>query len=194
MTEMILDSDLMIREALERGMIDEAGDAIRALISADPNSQDAWLMRGVHDLIRGEFAEAETAFDRACSLGGNAREASLGLAQAQLGTKAYGDAWVTLSGLAQRETGDAEVLHWLLRAGLALENWAPLADHVEEYLSYKPEDDAARFAFASVLYRMDDVAEAQAQAEVLRERCATVEGLDELEGLLEPATLAASAA
>ncbi len=194
MNETILEPDLLIREALERGMLVEAEDAIRELIAAEPEGHDGWLLRGVHDLLRGEFHDGVTAFDRALRLGARRREAQLGLGQAQLGIEDYEAGWITLRELAQHEPDDPEVLHWMLRAGLALERWEALADHLRDYLGRNPDDDAARFAFASVAYRGGQLAEARAQHDILSAREVPLDGLDELEALLEPETLAASAA
>lgn len=194
MNETILEPDLLIREALERGMLAEAEDAIHELIAAEPEGHDGWLLQGVHDLLRGKFRGAVTAFERALQLGARRREAQLGLGQAQLGTQAYEAGWITLRDLAAREPDDPEVLHWVLRAGLALERWGALADHLRDYLERNPDDDAARFAFASVAYRRGELAEAREQHGMLRAKEADLDGLDELEALLEPETLAASAA
>lgn len=194
MNETILEPDLLIREALERGMLVEAQDAIRELITARPEGHDGWLLQGVHDLLRGEFRGAERAFARSLQLGARRREAQLGLGQAQLGTEAYEAGWSTLRDLARHEPDDPEVLHWLLRAGLALERWSALADHLRGYLGRNPDDDAARFAWASVAYRQGELAVAREQHGILRAKEARLDGLDELEALLEPETLAASAA
>ncbi len=188
------DPDLLIRHALERGMIDEAGEAIEALIAADPEHPEGWFLRGVHGLLRGDCANASVWFDEALMRGADRRAARLGRAQALLGAHNAREAWTTLTELVDDEPGDHEVIHWLLRAGSALEKWGALAQCLEDHLHILPEDDAARFAYAGVNLRMGRLSEARLQHDLLRARRADLMGLDDLTRLLEPETLAASAA
>lgn len=188
------DPDLLIRHALERGMIEEAGEAIEAFINADPGHHEGWFLKGVHGLLTGDNAGASLWFDEALQRGANARAARLGRAQALLGAHRAHQAWDTLTQLVADEPGDHEVIHWALRAGSALEKWGALAEILGAHLRQRPEDDAARFAFAGVLLRMGELDEARVHHDILRARQADLMGLDDLSRLLEPETLAASAA
>lgn len=188
------DPDLLIRHALERGMIEEAGEAIEAFIAADPEHHEGWFLKGVHGLLIGDNAQASVWFDEALRRGADRRAARLGRAQALLGADRAKQAWVTLTELVVDEPGDHEVIHWLLRAGSALEKWDALADILEDHLVKRPEDDAARFAYAGVNLRLGRLPEARLHHDILRDRGADLMGLDDLTRLLEPETLAASAA
>lgn len=189
-----LDPDLLIREALERGMLEEAGEAIEALLAADSEHHEGWFLKGVHGLLSGNYAGASAWFEKSRERGADSRAARLGHAQALLGALRAEPAWSILRDLAQDEPGDAEVLHWLLRAGTALEQWDALAVTLHGYLTKHPSDDAARFAYAGVSLRRGQVAEAQLQHDILRASQSEVIGLEDLTRLLEPETLAASAA
>jgi predicted Zn-dependent protease len=193
-TEESLDADLLIRQALERGLIEEAGEAIDDLIAADPDHHEGWFLKGVRGLLRGDCADAAGWFDEALARGADRRAARLGRAMAELRDYRPADAWTTLTDLLDDEPGDHEVIHWLLRAGAALERWEDLAEHLEEHLSSKPEDHAARFAYAGVSLRLGRVGVAQHQHDLLRKSGADLMGLDELAELIEPEFLTASAA
>lgn len=189
-----LDPDLLIREALERGMLEEASEAIETLLAADPEHHEGWFLKGVHGLLRGDFAGASAWFEKSQERGADPRAARLGHAQALLGARRAEPAWSILCELAEDEPGDPEVLHWLLRAGTALENWDELAAALRGHLTRHPSDDAARFAYAGVSLRRGQLAEAQLQHEILRASQSEVIGLEDLTRLLEPEALAASAA
>lgn len=188
------DPDLLIRHALERGMVEEAAEAIEAFIAADPEHHEGWFLKGVHGLLVGDCTHASLWFDEALLRGADRRAARLGRAQALLGAQRAKHAWLTLTELVADEPGDHEVIHWLLRAGSALQKWADLSSILEEHLEMCPEDDAARFAYAGVSFRLGNLSEARTHHDILRERNADLMGLDDLTRLLEPETLAASAA
>jgi len=189
-----LDPDLLIRHALERGLIAEAGAAIYELITSDPEHPEGWFLKGVHSLLRGDHAHAAGWFDAALARGAASREARLGRAQALLGAERAPEAWDTLIELVQDEPGDHEVMHWLLRTGTALERWEDLAARLEDHLQVRPDDHAARFAYAGVSLRLGYVDVARHHHGLLCEHRASVPGLEDLTRLLDPEPRAASAA
>lgn len=188
-----LDPDLLIRSALERGLIEEAGPAIDDLIAANPSHPEGWFLKGVHGLLTGDWTNASTWFEEALDRGADRRATCLGRGQALLGANRPREAWNTLAELADRQPGDAEVLHWLLRAATALEKWEEIVPRLESYLRERPDDHAARFALAGVSLRLGRTAEARVHHEILLRLQPDLEGLDELSFLLEP-KLAATAA
>lgn len=188
-----LDPDLLIRCALEQGMIEETGPAIDDLIAANPAHPEGWFLKGVHGLLSGDWTNASTWFEEALDRGANRRAARLGRGQALLGANRPREAWNTLAELADEERGDPEVLHWLLRAATALEKWEDIVPRLESYLRDRPDDHAARFALAGVALRLGRTAEARVHHELLLRLQPDLEGLDELSFLLEP-KLAATAA
>ena len=75
-----------------------------------------------------------------------------------------------------------------------LEKWDDLSDLLETHLEVRPDDDAARFAYAGVNLRLGRFDLARRHHDILRERRTDLPGLDDLSRLLEPERLAASAA
>lgn len=189
-----LDPDLLIRQALEAGLADEAGEAIEDLIATDPGHHEGWFLQGVRGLLLGHCAEAADSFAHALARGADPRQAGLGRAMALLRAERPTDAWTSLTDLLEDEPGDHEILHWLIRTGIALERWDDLAEHLESHLSLRSDDHAARFAYAGVSLRLGRPAIARAQYDRLRAEAADLVGLDDLGDILEPETLAASAA
>lgn len=189
-----LDADLLIRQALERGLVDEAGPAIDEFIAADPSHHDGWLLKGVHGLLSGDFANARVWFDEAMARGADRRAACLGRAQALLGCGRPRQAWITLTALHTEEPTDAEILHWVLRAGTALERWDELAEILEAHLAQEPEDHASRFAYAGVEVRRGRGESARAQHARLVREAPELPGLEELRDALSGRRLQASAA
>jgi glycosyltransferase involved in cell wall biosynthesis/SAM-dependent methyltransferase/Flp pilus assembly protein TadD len=93
-------------------------------------------------------------------------------------------AWELCAALLEEYPDDAEVIHWLLRAGTALNRWQPLAGHLAHFLERNPADLAVRFALAGVLLRGGRVEDARREYETIRLLQPDYEGLVELEQAL----------
>jgi Flp pilus assembly protein TadD len=173
--------ETLVKMALERGLLDEAEEAIAGLIAEDPSEPEPWVLRGVAALIRARNQQALDDFTRAAGLGGDERTTTLGGVMALMGLERHEDAWTSARALSSRHRDDPEVLHWLLRAGCATERWEALAEHVALYLDERPEDHSARFALAAVHVRRGDVVRARSEHEILRRVVPSFEGLACLE-------------
>jgi hypothetical protein len=82
------------------------------------------------------------------------------------------------------EIDDTEAIHWLLRAGAALERWWPLADYLTDYLKLNPGDNSVRFALAGVHARLEDGEGVREAYERIRLLDPTFEGLEDLAQIL----------
>jgi Flp pilus assembly protein TadD len=173
--------ETLVRMALERGMLDEADEAIEALIAEDPEEPKPHLLRGVAALIRGRNEQAAADFATAADLGGDDLTTGLGKAMALMGLERYDDAWSIARELSSTYRDDPEVLHWLLRAGCATHRWDDLAERLASYLELRPEDHSARFALAGVHVRRGDVVRARSEHEILRRVVPSFDGLASLE-------------
>lgn len=172
---------ILVRIALERGMLDEAEEAIAAMIAEDGEDSEAWLLRGVLELLRGRNDDAYAAFAAAADRGAEGRVTGLGRVMALFGLGRYEEAWPIIARLRNLHRDDPEVLHWLLRIGCATERWSALSQHLYGYLEERPEDHSARFALAGVHVRRGDLIRARSEHEILRRVVPSFEGLDELE-------------
>jgi Flp pilus assembly protein TadD len=173
--------ETLVKMALERGMLDEAEQAIEALIAEDPEEPKPHLLRGVAALIRGRNQQAACDFATAAALGGDDLTTSLGQVMALIGLERYEGAWEIASELSRSYADDPEVLHWLLRAGCATERWTALRERLTAYLEHRPEDHSARFALAGVHVRCGDVVRARSEHEILRRIVPSFDGLASLE-------------
>ncbi|HYC23087.1 MAG TPA: glycosyltransferase [Candidatus Bathyarchaeia archaeon] len=168
------------RQALVDGRLDDAAEHIDALLVRSPGDGEAWLLRGVWSIQHLDYAGAAGAFAAAQRHGADPCKARLGLGMAALGQGHAERAWSLLSDLAAEFPADADCIHWLLRAGSALERWQELVPPLAAYLARKPEDSAVRFALAGVKLRLGDWAGARADYEGLRRSAPALTGLDDL--------------
>lgn len=175
----------LVRMALERGLLDEAEEAIAGMIAEDDEDAEAWVLRGVAALLRGDPERAYSSFAAAADRGAEPRTTALGRVMALFGLQRYEEAWPIVARLRARHADDAEVLHWLLRIGCATERWNALAQHLTSYLEERPEDHSARFALAGVHVRRGDLIRARSEHEILRRVVPAFEGLDELAAALQ---------
>ncbi|MEW6248547.1 MAG: glycosyltransferase [Nitrospirota bacterium] len=94
-------------------------------------------------------------------------------------------AWELAVALLEECPDDAEVIHWLLRAGRVLERWAALAERLARFVQRNPGELAIRYAWAGVLLRCGRVDEARREAETIRLLQPDFQGLRDLEKALE---------
>jgi GT2 family glycosyltransferase/radical SAM superfamily enzyme YgiQ (UPF0313 family)/Flp pilus assembly protein TadD len=171
----------LAEQALEQGHLAEADSHLEALLSTSPSHGEGWLLSGILAMQRQSFGAASLAFQKALESGGDPRKARLGLCMASLGEGKAQPAWEAAIGLLRDNPDDTEGLHWLLRAGTALERWGDLAQALREFLGRNPADLSARFALAGVLVRLDRRQEAREECERLRLLDQHFDGLAELE-------------
>src|SRR6185369_11408913 len=96
------------------------------------------LLRGVVALQQRDPQTARAAFETASTCGADARRARLGSGMAALGLGEPERAWELFEAVASEHADDAEALHWLLRAGSALERWDVLADRLAGFVDRQP--------------------------------------------------------
>ena len=137
--------------------------------------------------MRQSYTEAATAFENALAHGVEARKARLGIGMAELGLLQVQRAWEIFAELALEDPGDAEALHWLLRAGCAAHRWEDLRVRLSRYLTIKPNDASARFALAGVNVRLGRLDSARLEYDTLLRTAPALRGLDELRAILDPA-------
>jgi O-antigen biosynthesis protein len=171
---------MLVKMALERGMFDEADEAIAGLIAEDPEEGEPYVLKGVAALLRGKNLEANDDFLAAAARGAEERITALGRTMALMGLERFTEAWAITVKLSRQHRDDPEVLHWLLRAGTALERWDAMAERLAIYLEERPEDHSARFALAGVHVRRGDLVRARSEHEILRRVVPSFHGLDAL--------------
>ena len=167
-------------EAVEHGDLSGAERDVDALLGHAPEHARGWLLRGVIELQLAGWDRAAEAFRTSERYGGERRKAHLGLGMALLGQGDAKSAWTVFAELAREWPDDAEVLHWLLRAGSALERWDRLRAILAAYVERNQEDASMRFALAGVYVRLSQLDGARAEYERLRSVAPTLNGLDQL--------------
>ena len=168
-----------IKHQISEGHLDEARSRLEQHLLDAQEDAEAWLTRGVLGVQEGNWKDAERSFRAAEASGSEPRRTRLGLGMTALGSGDTASAWELFSNLAEENTGDAEVIHWLLRTGTILERWSDLVVPLERHVAAAEDDLASYFALAGVYLRADRPEEA-------REACSWIEGRDpEFEGLAE---------
>jgi tetratricopeptide (TPR) repeat protein len=177
----------LARIALEIGSCDVAEEHLDALARRRPTDPDGAMMRGVLELQRRRYAAARDAFAIALETGASRGRALRGLGMAALGLDQPEHAWALLDEALGESPDDADGIHWLLRAGCALQRWDALVPRLERYLEIKPDDAAVRFALAGVELRRGGHAAARAHYDRMRAAAPDFDGLDDLRRALAAA-------
>ncbi len=175
----------LVRMALERDLREEARDAITTMLASREHHAEGWFLRGVLAMLEGETALADDAFHRALALGLQDRSTRLGAAMTALLLQRAPDAWRQLKGLAADNTGDAEILHWALRAAIEAEELPAALHLLKAHLVIRPEDTSARFARAAIAARLGLREIARRERDEIVRREPDFIGLDAVASLLE---------
>ncbi len=170
----------LAKDALEAGRLDEAEHRLAELRNCSPMHGEGWLLFGVLSMQRQQFAEAKSAFERAAIYGGDHRKSKLGLGMAAMGSAESLVAWDVLLEVVTEYPDDAESLHWLLRAGTALQRWEELEPLLTQYVSRNPGDLGLRFALAGVFLRLNRWTDARREHDSIRLLDQAFDGLSDL--------------
>ena len=174
----------LAKHALEHGDLTGAEQHVTMLLTRRPDDARGLLVRGVLELQRQNFAVARDAFARARAGGADERKCTIGIGMAALGAGANEDAWHVFSDLVRERPDDAEAVHWLLRAGCALERWQGLRPFLEESVARAPRDPSLRFALAGIHVRLGDLDSARTEYHTLRQTAPAFDGLESLASAL----------
>ncbi|HEX7766248.1 MAG TPA: FkbM family methyltransferase [Nitrospira sp.] len=169
-----------IRAALAGGQLSMASTRVDALLKQYPTHAEALLLRAILHMQREQYREAEIAFTTALNQGANRKKCLIGIGMASMGRAYPQGAWQTFLRVLAENPDDAEVIHWLLRAGTAQNRWRELSVQLHNYLARNPSDLSVRFAYAGVLLRADQVDASRQEYDQLRALAPTYEGLVEL--------------
>ncbi len=170
----------LARMALEEGNLTEADAHLSALMTGFPQDGEGWVLRGILDMQRTQYAEAEQAFLTALTHQGDRRKSMMGLGMARVGLNESAQAWNDFCTLLNEYPDDAEAIHWLLRAGAMLGLWAELSWRLQGFVSRNPADLSARYALAGVLIRSGRIDVAQQEYQTICTLAPSYEGLKEL--------------
>ena len=169
-----------IRAALTAGQLSMASSRVDALLKQYPTHAEALLLRAILHMQREQYREAEIAFTTALNQGANRKKCLMGIGMASMGRAYPQGAWQTFLRVLAENPDDADVIHWLLRAGTAQNRWRELSVQLHNFLARNPSDLSVRFAYAGVLLRDDQVDAARQEYDQLRALAPAYEGLIEL--------------
>ncbi len=172
---------LLARAALEEKNPAQADLHLARLLGADPRHAEGLLLRGILEMQREQYREAETSFALALKEGADRRKCLMGMGMAALGRSYAQGAWERFCEILADHPDDPEAIHWLLRAGTAQNRWEELSRHLKSYVKRNPGDLATRFALSGVLLRADRIEEARQEQEAIRALDPAYDGLAELE-------------
>jgi len=170
----------LAKDALEEGRLDEAERHLAELQCCSPMHGEGWLLSGIVSMQRQQFAQAKMAFEQAVIYGADRRKSKLGLGMAALGLSESLGAWEMFLDVVTENPDDAETLHWLLRAGTALQRWEQLEPLLSQYVSRNPGDLSLRFALAGVFLRLNRGTDARHEYDSIRLLDPAFDGLSEL--------------
>ena len=169
-----------IRTALTAGQLAMASSRVDALLKLYPTHAEALLLRAILHMQREQYREAEIAFTTALNQGANRKKCLMGIGMASMGRAYPQGAWQTFLRVLAENPDDADVIHWLLRAGTAQNRWRELSVQLHNFLARNPSDLSVRFAYAGVLLRDDQVDAARQEYNQLLALAPAYEGLIEL--------------
>lgn len=169
-----------IRAALAGGQLATASSRVDALLKRYPTHAEALLLRAILHMQREQYREAEIAFTTALNQGANRKKSLMGIGMASMGRAYPQGAWQTFLRVLAENPDDADVIHWLLRAGTAQNRWRELTVQLRNFLARNPSDLSVRYAYAGVLLRDDQVDAARQEYDQLCALEPTYEGLVEL--------------
>jgi thioredoxin-like negative regulator of GroEL len=129
---------------------------------------------------REQYEQAEIAFGTAMREGAERKKCLMGMGMAAMGRAYTQGAWERFLQVLAEQPNDAEAIHWLLRAGAAQNRWHELGEQLRAFLARNPGDVAARFAFASILLRDEQIEAARREYDALRRLAPSYDGLDQL--------------
>lgn len=180
-----LAEDLPVRLQVVRGYLEQqdvvaADQHLQKLLSGCPAHAEGLLLTGVIGMQREQYTQAEMAFDSAMREGADRKKCLMGMGVAAMGRAYTQGAWERFLQVLAEYPDDAEAIHWLLRAGAAQNRWQELGDYLRSYVARNSGDLAARFAFASVLLRAEQIEEARREHDALRQVAPSHDGLDQL--------------
>jgi Flp pilus assembly protein TadD len=170
----------LARMAIEEGNLSEADALLGELLKRVPYDGEGWVLRGILDMQRSQYAEAEQAFLTALTHQGDRRKSLMGLGMARVGLNESEQAWNDFSTVLTEYPDDADAIHWLLRAGTVRGSWAELSERLQAFVSRNPADLSVRYALAGVLIRSGQTDMAQQEYQTLCTLAPSYEGLEEL--------------
>ncbi|MBI3806647.1 MAG: FkbM family methyltransferase [Nitrospirae bacterium] len=170
----------LARMALEEGNLSEADVLLGELLKRFPQDGEGWVLRGILDMQRAQYAEAEQAFLTALTHQGDRRKSMMGLGMARVGLNESDQAWDDFCSVLTEYPDDADAIHWLLRAGTVRGSWAELSERLQGFVSRNPADLSVRYALAGVLLRNGQTDTAQQEYQTLCTLAPSYEGLEEL--------------
>jgi GT2 family glycosyltransferase/Flp pilus assembly protein TadD/2-polyprenyl-3-methyl-5-hydroxy-6-metoxy-1,4-benzoquinol methylase len=170
----------VIRGLLEQGDLGAADRQLLRVLADCPSDAEGLLLKGVLSMQREQYEQAESAFDLALQAGADRKKCLVGMGMAAMGRAYSQGAWERFLQVLNDHPDDAEVIHWLLRAGTAQNRWEELSRHLQCYVSRNPGDLAVRFALAGILVRADRIEAARLEYTALQALAPTFDGLAEL--------------
>jgi GT2 family glycosyltransferase/Flp pilus assembly protein TadD/2-polyprenyl-3-methyl-5-hydroxy-6-metoxy-1,4-benzoquinol methylase len=170
----------VIRGFLEQGDLGAANEQLQQLLTHDPSDAEGLLLKGILCMQREQYESAEAAFDSALREGADRKKCLMGMGMASLGRSYAQGAWEQFLQVLVEHPDDHEAIHWLLRAGTAQNRWQELGEYLRSYATRNPGDLAARFAFASVLFRAEHIEEARGEYDALCKVDPNYDGLSQL--------------
>lgn len=170
----------LARTLLMQQNLAAAEQHLNKLLEDSPDEADALLLRGILCMQREQYREAETFFSFAVKQGADRKKCLMGMGMASMGRAYTQGAWERFLQVLAEYPDDAEAIHWLLRAGTAQNRWRELSEHLRRYVGRNPGDLAARFAFASVLFRAEHIEAARKEYDVLCKAAPSYDGLSQL--------------
>jgi FkbM family methyltransferase len=170
----------LARMALEEGNLVEADSHLGTLLKRFSQDGEGWVLRGILDMQRAQYPDAEQAFQTALAHQGDRRKSIMGLGMARVGLNESAQAWNDFCTVLDEYPDDAEAIHWLLRAGTIGGLWAELSERLQSFVSRNPADLSVRYALAGVLIRSGQIDIAQQVYQTLCTLAPSYEGLEEL--------------
>lgn len=170
----------VIRLFLEQRNLSGAEEHLAILLRTSPDHAEGFLLKGILCMQREQYEQAETAFTAALREGAERRKCLMGMGMAAMGRAYTQGAWERFLEVLAEYPDDAEVAHWLLRAGTAQNRWQELGEHLERYVNRNPQDCAARFALAGVLLRGEHIEASRKVYDALCRVAPTFDGLEQL--------------
>ena len=176
----------LTRMAIKNGDLDEAQQHLDVLKRDFNPREEGLTLQGILFMQRQNYSEAKLAFEQSLAIDAANRKARMGLGMACMGLGQIEEAWDIFEEVVSGDPDAIYAIHCLIQAGTALQRWESLGNHLAQFVERNPADCDMRFALAGVQFRAGCSEKAKEHLTWLRLMKPELEGLEDLEGLLQP--------
>ncbi|MGB0908833.1 MAG: glycosyltransferase [Nitrospirales bacterium] len=179
----------LTRVAIKHGQLEDAQMHLDKLKKNGSLSIEDTILQGTLFIQRQEYDKATVLFEDALAQEPKQRKICLGLGMAQLGQGNATNALDVFLAILKEYPDDEDAVHWVVRSGSEIKDWARIAVQLEHFLTRNPANCDIRFTLAGVYLQGGMRDKSRKEYETLRLLKPDYEGLDDIEQILSVSSL-----